>query len=224
MSDETVRSLQGVRVLALPDAKLALCCKLLADMGADVVAAEPPEGSALRSAPPRANEGGESLIFWYGYSRARSVDCDISTAEGRDRFADLAAKADVLLDALPPGRLAALGLAPESLAAANPGLIHLSATDFGSSGPFSDYLGSDIVTWAMGGLMSLTGDPAREPLTAPRFSRTTAPLSGRRSRCLAPSTAAGRRARAPASISPFRRPPSTCRRRRTPSTSATAKS
>ena len=167
MSDETVRSLQGVRVLALPDAKLALCCKLLADMGADVVAAEPPQGSALRSAPPRADEGGESLIFWYGYSRARSVDCDISTAEGRDRFADLAAKADVLLDALPPGRLAALGLAPETLAAANPGLIHLSATDFGSSGPFSDYLGSDIVTWAMGGLMSLTGDPAREPLTAP---------------------------------------------------------
>ena len=167
MADQTVRSLQGVRVLALPDPKLALCCKLLAEHGADVVAVELPEGSALRSAPPLAGGDGESLLFWYGYSRARSVECDLASAEGRDRFVALAVKADVLLDALPPGRLEALGVAPEVLAAANPGLIHLSATDFGSDGPFRDFEGSDIVAWAMGGLMGLTGDPAREPLTAP---------------------------------------------------------
>ena len=167
MADQTVRSLQGVRVLALPDPKLALCCKLLADMGADVVAVELPEGSALRSAPPLAGGDGESLLFWYGYSRARSVECDLASTEGRDRFVALAVKADVLLDALPPGRLEALGISPEVLAAANPGLIHLSATDFGSDGPFSEFKGSDIVAWAMGGLMGLTGDPAREPLTAP---------------------------------------------------------
>ena len=225
MADDTVRSLQGVRVLALPDPKLALCCKLLADMGADVVAVEPPEGSALRSAPPRAGGDGESLLFWYGYSRARSVECDLASTEGRDRFVALAVKADVLLEALPPGRLNALGVEPEVLAAANPGLIHLSATDFGGDGPFRDFKGSDIVAWAMGGLMGLTGDPAREPLTAPAPSRpTTAPRCGRRSPSSALSTAAARRAKAPASTSLRKKPRSTCRRRRTRSISATARS
>jgi len=166
MADDVVRSLQGIRVLVVPDARLALCCKLLSDMGADVVIAEPSSGSSLRSAPPTAT-GGDGLLFWYGFSRARSVHFDSSTASGIAEFLDLTGKTDVLLDSFTPSQFATLDLSPEAISSKNEGLIHLSLTHFGSSGPFSEYQGSDIVAWAMSGLMSLTGDPTREPLTAP---------------------------------------------------------
>ena len=161
------QGLDGVRVLELPDPKTALCGKLLADMGADVVLVEPPGGAPLRAMPPCAESTDEGLFFWLTGANKRSVVLDLNAGHDRDAFLALVANADVLLDPFPPGRLAALGVDDAALSHANPSLVMASVTNFGQTGPFRDYASSDIVAWAMGGVMSLTGDPEREPLTAP---------------------------------------------------------
>ena len=164
-----VTGLDGVRVLDLSDPKGALCGKLMADLGADVVRVEPPpDGDPMRGLPPLSCDGGktESLFFWYFNTNKRSAILDLGSPGDRQRFLKLVASADVLLECFPPGHLASLGLGEEVLFQANPGLILASVTSFGQTGPHRDFYASDIVAWAMGGVMSLTGDPAREPLTA----------------------------------------------------------
>ena len=167
MPSDTQPGLTGVRVLQFPDHKTALCGRLLAAMGADVVLAEPPGGATLRHAPPHAGDTGEGLFFWYTAADTRSVALDLRRPEDRTTLLGLAAAADVLLDPFPPGHLASLGLGDKAIFAANPRLVFASVTPFGQTGPFRDYRGSDIVGWATGGLMGTTGDPAREPLNAP---------------------------------------------------------
>ena len=161
------QSLEGVRVVEFADPKVALCGKLLADMGADVVLVEPPTGAGLRGLPPHAGDSGEGLLFWYTCSRKRSVTIDLGGPEGIEALRGLIRAADVVLDPFKPGYLPSLGLTDEAVLEINPSVIFASLTDFGQTGPFRDYAGSDIVGWAMSGLMSLTGDPDQEPLTAP---------------------------------------------------------
>ncbi len=166
--NRTERSgLDAVKVLEFPDPKTALCGKLLADMGADVVLIEPPGGASLRTVPPHAGHSGESLLFWYTNANKRSVVLDISQGQERQSFLGLVKDADVLLDPFKPGHLASLGLDDETLFGANPRLILASVTGFGLTGPFRDYASSDIVGTALGGLMGLTGDPSSEPLNPP---------------------------------------------------------
>ncbi len=163
-----VKGLEGVRVLEFPDLKTALCGRLLSQMGADVVLVEPPDGSPLRKLPPlAAGPGGESLWAWSTQAGKRSIAADVEQEDGRAVLLDLVRHADVLLDPFPPGRLASLGLTEAALFDASPSLVLASVTNFGQTGPFRDYASSDIVGWAMGGLMGLTGDPEREPLNAP---------------------------------------------------------
>ncbi len=159
--------LEGIRVLEFPDPKTCLAGRLLADLGADVVLVEPPAGCDLRRAPPLARGTDTSIFFAYFNGGKRSVQLNL--AQGRDaaRFLRLVEGADVVIEAFQPGHLASLGLADETLMRVNPGLVLASLTAFGRSGPFRDYKASDIVAWAMGGLMALTGDPEREPLVAP---------------------------------------------------------
>ncbi len=161
------QGLDGVRVLEFPDPKTALCSKLLADMGADVVLVEPPEGAPIRTVPPHADATDQSLLFWFAYSGKRSVALDLSQPSGREAFLGLVKRTDVLLDPFQPGHLASLGLDDATIMGANPRVVLLSLTGFGQTGPFRDFGSSDIVAWAMSGMMSLSGDPTREPLTAP---------------------------------------------------------
>ena len=91
---------------------------------------------------------------------------DLASPGDRDQFLKLVAAADVLLESFPPGHLASIGLGEDVLFRANPRLIFVSLTDFGQTGPFHRFKGSDIVAWAMGGLMSMHGSPTREPLAA----------------------------------------------------------
>ena len=162
------RGLEGVRVLEFPDAKTALCGKLLAQMGSDVALVEPPGGARYRETPPVAAGTSEGLFFWSTNAGKRSVVLDLDTnPQELQAFLKLVGLADVLLDPFPPGHLATLGLDDATLFRANPHLVMASLTNFGQTGPFRDYASSDIVGWAMSGLMSLTGDPSREPLTAP---------------------------------------------------------
>jgi crotonobetainyl-CoA:carnitine CoA-transferase CaiB-like acyl-CoA transferase len=168
--------LAGLRVLEFPDPKSALCGRLLADLGADVVLVEPPGGHNSRSIPPFAGDSAESLFFWFFNANKRSITLDLDDEADRERFLDLVSRADVVLDPFAPGHLAKLGLDEKTLLARNPNLILTSITAFGQTGPYRDYVTSDIVGWALGGIMGLTGDPDREPLTAPAMQayQTTA--------------------------------------------------
>ena len=106
---ETVerRGLEGVRVLELSDAKTALCGKLLAQMGSDVVLVEPPGGSHYRETPPVAAGTDEGLFFWSTNAGKRSAVLDLENSpQDRLEFLKLVGRADVLLDSFPPGRLA----------------------------------------------------------------------------------------------------------------------
>src|SRR5207237_1149354 len=80
---------------------------------------------------------------------------------GREAFTALAARADLLIETEPPGRLAALGLDHAVLSALNPALVHVSLTPFGHEGPRSGWQISDLVADALGGVLSITGDPDR---------------------------------------------------------------
>lgn len=131
--------------------------RLLAEMGAEVIKVEPPEGAASRRIGPyaRGEEGPEtSLHFWYYNSNKRSVVIELETdAEGR--LAPLLADADILIISAQPARLAALGLDLAAISDRYPRLIIASVTPFGLTGPYADYKSSNLVGLAAGGpLMS----------------------------------------------------------------------
>ncbi len=119
------------------------CGKLLADLGADVIKIEPPrDGDPARRRGPFP--GGvphpeKSGLFLYLNTSKRGITLDLATREGRTLFGRLAADAAALVEDLAPGELERLGIDPEALARAKPGLVHTSITPFGASGPHRDY-------------------------------------------------------------------------------------
>ena len=149
--------LAGLRVLDLADQSGALCGKLLAGLGADVVLAEPPGGSPLRTIPPfwqGTPDPERSLFFWFYAAGKRSVVCDPGDPDALRR---LAAAADVVIETGPPGRLGWLGRV-------SPRLIVASITPFGQDGPRRDWLASDLVAQAMGGMLYVSGHADGPPL------------------------------------------------------------
>lgn len=159
--------LEGLRVLDLTDETGLLCGKLLADMGADVILIEPPEGNPARNLWPfyKDQPGPESSLYWFAYNtNKRSIILDIHQSNGQELFQRLVQNADVVLEAFPPGRLDALGLGYTILSQLNPRLIMTSITPFGQTGPYKDYQASDIVSMAMGGFLHLNGDADSMPL------------------------------------------------------------
>jgi crotonobetainyl-CoA:carnitine CoA-transferase CaiB-like acyl-CoA transferase len=165
--------LTGYRVIDCADVTGALCGRFMAELGADVIRIEPPQGDWLRRSPPFAKDtpGPDSSLRWWWYNASkRGVTLDIAQERGRDLFRKLVSGADVLVETYRPGYLASLGLAYGSLSGANPGLVHTSITPFGSDGPYAGFQATDIVLVAMGGHMYLNGDPERSPVrvTAPQ--------------------------------------------------------
>ena len=160
--------LSPYRVLDLTDDRGHLAGLILAQLGADVIAVEPPGGQRARHQGPFAGDIADperSLGHW-SYNRGkRSVVLDLAeVAADRASLARLAGGADILIESGAPGELAALGLGPADLAKVNPALIYVSITPFGQSGPKAHYAESEIVLLAAGGYMSLTGDEDRAPL------------------------------------------------------------
>ncbi|SHJ98380.1 CaiB/BaiF CoA transferase family protein [Halomonas caseinilytica] len=162
---EGVVVLDMSRVLAGPWAG-----QLLADMGARVIKIEHPErGDDTRGWGPPWWEGGanaERLAAYYLSANRgkRSLAVDIATEEGQALVRELAAGADVLLENFKVGGLAKYGLDPASLRERNPRLIACSITGFGQDGPYAGRAGYDFMIQAMGGLMSLTGEPDGMPM------------------------------------------------------------
>ena len=155
------------RILDLTDERGQLCGQVLADLGADVVLVEPPEGSHSRRVGPFAGdvEGVErSLVHWSQNRGKRSVVLDLTTPQGREQLLELARGADALVESFDPGELDRLGIGADLLAETNPALVHVSITAFGSDGPKADWAYSDLTIAASAGPMSLTGDDDRPPL------------------------------------------------------------
>jgi benzylsuccinate CoA-transferase BbsE subunit len=158
----TRRALDGIRVIELADEHGDWCGKLLADMGADVVKVEPPEGARSRHIGPfiKDEPGPERSIFFLRYNTGkRGVTLDLDDARAVDALRRLIGAADVFLETLPPGRGQALGLDYARLSADNPRLVHVAVTPFGQTGPYVDagYQTTDLVTMALGGPMQACG-------------------------------------------------------------------
>jgi len=152
--------LAGLRVIELAGERTQFCGKLLADMGADVIAVEPPGGSPARRVGPFADgvpDLNRSLNFWYYNTSKRGVTLSLDHAEGRALFVRLLDGADVLVEAAAPGELAARGCDYAALAADRPALVWAAITPFGQSGPYSAFAMTDLTNMALGGPMACCG-------------------------------------------------------------------
>lgn len=151
-----VRVLDLTRVLAGP-----YCTMLLGDLGADVLKVESPDGDDTRAwGPPFV--GGESAYYLAVNRNKRGVTLNLKTEAGQRIARELAARADVLAENFKVGALAAWGLDYATLREVNPGLVYLSLTGYGQTGPWADRPGYDLVIQAEGGVMAITG-PADGP-------------------------------------------------------------
>ena len=156
--------------LDLTDLKGQFAGRILRDLGMRVIMVEPPGGAATRRCGPFKDDApgdDSSLRFAFLNGGKESVTLDIGCAEGRDLLLQLSEHADVVLESFSPGHLADLGLGYEVLRRRNPSLVVASITGFGQYGPYSDFLASDIVGVATGGLMYISGDASLPPVKPP---------------------------------------------------------
>jgi crotonobetainyl-CoA:carnitine CoA-transferase CaiB-like acyl-CoA transferase len=156
-------ALDGIRVLELarfqagPRGGL-----LLSDLGAEVIKIEPPGGEETRRMPPIVR--GQSVYFTVYNRGKKSVCLDLRSAAGKDVFAKLVAKADVVLENFRPGVMRAMGFDFERLQELNPRIILVSVSGFGQYGPYRDRPAFDSLGQAMSGLMTLTGQAEGKPI------------------------------------------------------------
>ncbi|MBF0500497.1 MAG: CoA transferase [Candidatus Riflebacteria bacterium] len=145
------------RVLAGP-----FCTMMLADMGAEVIKVERPEGGDdSRAFGPFVNE--ESAYFMSINRGKKSVTLDLKSLRGKDLLKRLVKDADVVIENFKPGVMDKLGLSWQTLSDLNPRLIYAAASGFGRTGPYSDRPAYDLVIQGMGGLMSITGSDPKHP-------------------------------------------------------------
>ena len=158
-----LKVLELARVLAGPWAG-----QILADLGADVIKVESPDGDGTRKwGPPwvEREDGTREAAYYHATNRGkRSIVADFKSEDDLARVRDLAAGADVVLENFKTGALAKFGLDYPSLAKANPGLVYCSITGFGQTGPRAHEAGYDFVIQAMSGFMALTGEPQGQPM------------------------------------------------------------
>ncbi|MBK8085269.1 MAG: CoA transferase [Devosia sp.] len=156
-----LRVIELARILAGPWAG-----QTLADLGADVIKVESPEGDDTRLwGPPFIDSGGDrAAAYFHACNRGkRSITADLRTAEGVDLVRRLVATADVLIENFKVGGLARYGLDYQCLSAINPRLVYCSITGFGQTGPYRDRAGYDFLIQGMSGIMDLTGEPDGAP-------------------------------------------------------------
>jgi len=140
--------------------------QILADLGAEVIKVESPEGDDTRKwGPPFIENGGEkTAAYFHGCNRGKkSVTVDFRTEEGIAAVHRLLADADVVIENFKVGGLARFGLDFENLHARYPRLIYCSITGFGQTGPYASRAGYDYIVQGMSGLMSVTGEPSTQP-------------------------------------------------------------
>jgi crotonobetainyl-CoA:carnitine CoA-transferase CaiB-like acyl-CoA transferase len=171
VADEPNRGpLAGIRVI---DCSTVLagpyCTMLLGDLGADVVKVEPPEGDATRGwGPPWVGDeaaGTRTAAYYLAVNRnKRSLRLDLSSEDGREVLRRLLRTGDAVVENYRVGGFAKLGFPDDVLRELNPGLVHLAISGFGTRGPDAAKPGYDFVIQAVGGLMSITGEPDERPM------------------------------------------------------------
>lgn len=157
------RSLDGIKVLDFSRVLAGpYCTALLADIGADVIKVEPPSGDDYRHIGPFLG-GSESALFQAVNRGKRSIVLDLSRPEDVAAARRLAGEVDVVVENYRPGVADKLGIGWEALSALNPRLIYASISGFGQTGEAASRPAYDIIVQALGGIMSVTGEPDREP-------------------------------------------------------------
>ena len=161
-------ALDGVRVLDLTHHIAGpWCTKLLADYGADVLKVEPLGGDPARGMPPFFHDEvhqDKSLLFLYLNTSKRGITLNLKSSEGEKVFFELVKDTDVLVENYSPRVMPSLGLDYQTLREHNPSLVMTSISNFGQTGPYRDYKATEIVAYALGGLMYIFGNYDREPL------------------------------------------------------------
>lgn len=154
-----IKVLDLSRVLAGPT-----CTMVLGDLGAEIIKVERPQsGDDTRTwGPPFTN--GESTYYLSCNRNKKSITLNLKSKRGQEIATTLAAASDVLVENLLPGALDEFGLGYDALKQINPRLIYCSITGFGQNGPYRDRPGYDLLVQAMGGVMSITGEPDGEPM------------------------------------------------------------
>ena len=155
----------------------AFCAKMFADFGADVIKVETPEGDPARKLGPFPHDNPDvdtGGTFRYLNTNKRGIAIDLDSPEGRRQIRDLCSTADVMVGAgfkprirYGAGSAPTLGLAYDDLVKINPGVVLVSITPFGQTGPWRDYQATDLVTYAASGQSYVNGSPDREPLKEP---------------------------------------------------------
>ena len=168
MNAQKPAALGHVRVIEFADGRgplvgVELAGRVLADLGAEVIAVEPPGGSATRRRTPLLETAPDRSLWWETLAVGKkSVVADLSGDV--DALRALIDTADVVIDALPPGRLDAAGLGAGTLMARNPQLIVTAISAYGTDGPKARTPASDLTLQAAGGLAGMQGDGDRPPI------------------------------------------------------------
>ena len=161
-------ALQGVRVLDLTHHIAGpQCTKLLADYGADVIKVERPSGDPARSIGPFQNDQPhpeKSGLFLHLNINKRSITVNLKHPNGVGVVKELVRESDIVIENFRPGMMDSLGLGYDVLENINPAIVLTSISNFGQTGPYRDMKSSDIVAYAMGGPMNITGHADYEPL------------------------------------------------------------
>ena len=155
---EGLTVLDSTQVMAGP-----FCTLLLADMGAEVIKVEKPEGDdSRRIGPPFIN--GESAAYLGINRNKKSIVLNLRRDHDKEVYRRLARQADVVAENFRPGTMTRLGLGPEALRQDHPALIYVSVSGFGQTGPYASRPGYDLVAQGMSGMMSVTGYPDSPPV------------------------------------------------------------
>jgi crotonobetainyl-CoA:carnitine CoA-transferase CaiB-like acyl-CoA transferase len=163
MSHSNPGALHGLRVIDLTQVMAGpFCTMLLADLGADVIKIEPPQGDSTRTMPGAV--GTDSPSFNAVNRGKRSVVVNLKTREGVEAVSSLARTADIFVENYRPGVMESLSLDYASLSALNPRLIYASISGYGQTGPHRSKGGFDLVAQGVSGIMSVTGEPGGAPV------------------------------------------------------------
>lgn len=166
--NETGGMLGPYRVLDFTDEKGLMCAKIMGDLGADVIKIEQPGGDPARNIGPFYHDevDPEKSLFWFALNTSkRGITLNIEKSAGQQFVRELVKTADFVIESFAPGYMDTLGLGYSTLEQLNPGIIMVSITPFGQSGPYKDYKASDIVLCALGGgpYLRSCGDVDRPP-------------------------------------------------------------
>ena len=159
--------LSSYRILDLTDGQGFICGKLLGDLGADVIKIEKPGGDPTRNIGPFYHDipDPEKSLYWYAFNASkRGITLDIETSDGQEVFKKLIITSDCVIESFRPEYLDGIGLGYSDLCQIKSDIIVTSIVPFGSTGPYKEFEASDLVLWALSGLLYICGDPDRPPV------------------------------------------------------------